>query len=102
MLFEWFRINSDEEQLEIKAKPIDITEETRRIFGLDPVEEHRIGYNIEIPEKAIIVEIDEDYMRAINNIVQNIFTHSKAAKHVNNSIRGNGKFRLEIGDDGIG
>ena len=24
------------------------------------IEEHRIGYNIEIPEKAIIVEIDED------------------------------------------
>ena len=30
VLFEWFRINSDEEQLEIKA--VDITEETRRIF----------------------------------------------------------------------
>lgn len=80
VLFEWFRINSDEEQLEIKA--VDITEETRRIFldWIPIIEEHRIGYNIEIPEKAIIVEIDEDcYMRAINNIVQNIFTHSKAA-----------------------
>ena len=101
VLFEWFRINSDEEQLEIKA--VDITEETRRIFldWIPIIEEHRIGYNIEIPEKAIIVEIDEDcYMRAINNIVQNIFTHSKAANI--SASEGNGKFRLEIGDDGIG
>ena len=42
VLFEWFRINSDEEQLEIKA--VDITEETRRIF-LDwiPIIEEQIG-----------------------------------------------------------
>lgn len=103
VLFEWFRINSDEEQLEIKA--VDITEETRRIFldWIPIIEEHRIGYNIEIPEKAIIVEIDEDcYMRAINNIVQNIFTHSKAANISITASEGNGKFRLEIGDDGIG
>lgn len=45
VLFEWFRINSDEEQLEIKA--VDITEETRRIFldWIPIIEEHRIGYN---------------------------------------------------------
>lgn len=55
------------------------------------------------PCKAIIVEIDEDcYMRAINNIVQNIFTHSKAANISITASEGNGKFRLEIGDDGIG
>ena len=53
VLFEWFRINSDEEQLEIKA--VDITEETRRIFldWIPIIEEQRIGYNIESKRKII-------------------------------------------------
>lgn len=54
VLFEWFRINSDEEQLEIKA--VDITEETRRIF-LDwiPIPSSPISsLNLPFPSDAVI------------------------------------------------
>ena len=103
VLFEWFRLNSDEEQLEIKVA--DITEVTRKILldWVPVIEEHRIIYCIEIPERAIYVEIDEScYMRIVNNIIQNTLTHSKAGQIWITAIESCDSFILQIRDDGIG
>lgn len=103
VLFEWFRLNSDEEQMEIK--PVDISEVTRKILldWVPVLEEHRMKYSIEIPERAINVEIDEScYMRIVNNIIQNTIAHSKAGQIWITAIERYDSFTLRIDDDGIG
>lgn len=103
VLFDWFRLYSDEELFYIETA--DMVETTRNILK-DWVliwEERMIDYKIDIPETSIKVDIDINcYNRIINNIIQNILDHSKAKRIVVFIAEFREKFILKICDDGIG
>lgn len=103
VLFDWFRLNSDEETFYIEV--VDIVETTREILkDWIPIwEERKIDYEIDIPETSKKVEIDINcFKRIINNIVQNILVHSKADKIVILTLVSQDEFILKISDNGIG
>ena len=103
VLFEWFRLNSNEEILQIEN--LDIAEKSRQILTdwIPILEEKGINFEIEIPEDTITVQIDFScYTRIINNIMQNILAHSQADYVYIKANEGKGAFRIKIKDNGIG
>lgn len=81
ILFDWFKLNSNDLMMEMKS--LDITELTRDILKdwIPILEEKGLYFEIQIPEKEILVETDYDgYSRIVNNILQNAISHSRATK----------------------
>ncbi len=81
ILFDWFKLNSNEFALEIQS--VEAAELTRNILidWIPIFEDKQIGYDIDIPEQPVRVKMDMDsYMRIINNLIQNLITHSQADK----------------------
>lgn len=79
VLFDWFKLNSDEFAMEIST--VEIAELTRNILidWIPIFEDKQIEYTIDIPEKPFRVKLDPDgYMRILNNLVQNVVSHSQA------------------------
>lgn len=79
VLFDWFKLNSDEFAMEISTA--EIVELTRNILidWIPIFEDKQIEYTIDIPEKPFRVELDPDgYRRILNNLVQNVVSHSQA------------------------
>lgn len=102
-LFEWFRLNSNEEVFQIEE--LDIAEKSRQILAdwIPLLEEERMEFEIEIPDSMIAVEIDGGcYSRIINNIMQNIFAHSRADTINIYADSRDGVFVMRIRDNGIG
>ena len=80
-VFDWFKLNSNEFYLDLKDT--EITELSRNIIKSWIVifEEKDIDFDIEIEEKEIICNLDQNaYARVINNIIQNAVGHSKTKK----------------------
>lgn len=80
-VFDWFKLNSNEFYLDLKDT--EITELSRNIIKSWIVifEEKNIDFDIEIEEKEIICNLDQNaYARVINNIIQNAVEHSKTKK----------------------
>ena len=80
-VFDWFKLNSNEFYLDLKDT--EITELSRNIIKSWIVifEEKDIDFDIEIEEKEIICNLDQNaYARVINNIIQNAVEHSKTKK----------------------
>ena len=80
VLFDWFKLNSDEYVLDMTE--VEITEETRNslIDWIPVFEEKKLEYNFEIPDYPIYVYLSKDgYNRILNNLIQNIITHSQAS-----------------------
>ncbi len=80
-VFDWFKLNSNEFYLDLKDT--EITELSRNIIKSWIVifEEKDIDFDIEIEEKEIICNLDQNaYTRVINNIIQNAVEHSKTKK----------------------
>ena len=80
-VFDWFKLNSNEFYLDLKDT--EITELSRNIIKSWIVifEEKDIDFDIEIEEKEIICNLDQNaYARVINNIIQNSVEHSKTKK----------------------
>lgn len=103
VLFDWFKLNSDEFALEIR--PVEAAELTRNIL-IDwiPVFENRqIYYNIDIPEQPFRVRLDPDgYMRIINNLIQNVIAHSHGDKIEIALSRQEKRMKLLLADNGVG
>ena len=81
VLFDWFKLNSDEFALEIQ--PVEAAELTRNILidWIPIFEDKQVDYDIDIPEQPVRVRLDMDsYMRIINNLIQNVIAHSHAGK----------------------
>lgn len=88
VLFDWFKLNSDEFTMEIST--VEIVELTRNILidWITIFEDKQIEYTIDIPEKPFRVKLDLDgYMRILNNLVQNVVSHSQA-DHIEISVSG--------------
>lgn len=103
VLFDWFRLNSNEFSLSVEAT--EIAELTRCILKdwIPVFREKALGYDIEIPTKRLMVNIDVDgYSRVINNLLQNVLAHSHAneiqiiMRNIENYVE------IRVQDDGVG
>ena len=81
VLFDWFKLGSNEFSMNIST--IDLTELTRNILidWIPIFEDTQVDFSIDIPEQPFRVRIDPDgYMRILNNLIQNVISHSHADK----------------------
>ena len=103
VLFDWFKLNSNEFALEIH--PVEVSELTRNILidWIPIFEDKQVDYDIDIPEQPVRVRLDMDsYMRIVNNLIQNIIAHSHADKiKIALSKQGN-HMELLLADNGVG
>lgn len=103
VLFDWFKLNSDEFVLLID--PVEAVELTRNtlIDWIPIFEDKQIDYSIDIPEQPFRVRLDPDaYMRVLNNLIQNVIVHSHADK-INISLSNqDGNMKIVVADNGVG
>lgn len=108
VLFDWFKLNSDEFAMEIRT--VEIVELTRNILidWIPIFEDKQIEYTIDIPEKPFRAKLDPDgYMRILNNLVQNVVSHSQADR-IEISVSGQDEDKsgnyivIRLADNGLG
>lgn len=103
VLFDWFKLNSNEFALEIQS--VEAVELTRNILidWIPIFEDKQIDYNIDIPEQPFYVKLDSDgYMRIINNLIQNVIAHSHADKIEISLSKHEKAMKLRLADNGVG
>lgn len=106
ILFDWFKLNSDEFALEIQK--VELGELTRNVLKdwIPIFEEKGMDYEVVIPARRLAVQVDPDaYLRIINNLIQNVLAHSHADKvEITLTVRGNKEDRVEVSvrDNGVG
>lgn len=103
VLFDWFKLGSNEFSMNIQ--PVDLTELTRNILidWIPIFEDTKIDYTFDIPEQPFRVQIDPDgYMRILNNLIQNVISHSHADE-IEITLSGQGgNIRILLSDNGVG
>lgn len=102
-LFDWFKLNSNELAMEIKT--VEAAELTRNILidWIPIFEDKRIDYLIDIPERPFKANLDADgYTRILNNLIQNVITHSHASKIEITLSEKNKNMQVVLADNGIG
>lgn len=103
VLFDWFKLNSDEFAMTIQRT--EAAELTRNILidWIPLLEDQSIEYSIEIPNQAVIANLDPDsYLRIINNLLQNVITHSQADSIDILLTKREDIMQLSISDNGVG
>ena len=103
VLFDWFKLNSDEFVLSID--PVEAVELTRNILidWIPIFEDKQIDYIIDIPEQPFRVRLDPDaYMRVLNNLIQNVIVHSHADKIQISLSKQDGNMKIVVADNGVG
>ena len=103
VLFDWFKLNSDEFTMTIQRT--EAAELTRNILidWIPLLEDQSIEYSIEIPNQAVIANLDPDsYLRIINNLLQNVITHSQADSVDIRLTKRENIMQLSISDNGVG
>ena len=84
---------------------VEAAELTRNILidWIPIFEDKQIDYRIDIPERPFLVELDQDaYMRIINNLIQNVISHSHADQIEIALSKQNGNIKILLSDNGIG
>ena len=103
VLFDWFKLGSNEFSMNIST--VDLTELTRNILidWIPIFEDTQVDFSIDIPEQPFRVRIDSDgYMRILNNLIQNVISHSHADK-IEISLSGQGgNIKILLRDNGVG
>lgn len=103
VLFDWFKLGSGEFSLNMTA--VDLTSLTRNILidWIPILEEHQIEYLIDIPEQPFRAKLDPDgYLRILNNLIQNVLSHSQADQIKISLSRKKQEITLTLADNGIG
>ncbi|MGI6018876.1 MAG: sensor histidine kinase [Marvinbryantia sp.] len=103
VLFDWFKLNSDEFALEIQS--VEAAELTRNILidWIPIFEDKQVDYDIDIPEQPVRVRLDMDsYMRILNNLIQNVIAHSHADKIKIVLSKQGDNMELLLADNGVG
>ncbi len=103
VLFDWFKLGSNEFSMNIVE--IDLTELTRNILidWIPIFEDTQVDFTIDIPEQPFRVQIDPDgYMRILNNLIQNVISHSHADKIEIALMEQNRNIKIVLSDNGIG
>ena len=103
VLFDWFKLGSNEFSMNIAE--IDLTELTRNILidWIPIFEDTQVDFTIDIPEQPFRVQTDPDgYMRILNNLIQNVISHSHADKIEVALSEQNRNIKILLSDNGIG
>ena len=103
VLFDWFKLNSNEFAIELRT--VETAELTRDILidWIPIFEDKQIAYNIDIPEQPFRVRLDTDgYMRILNNLIQNVVSHSRADRIEIALSKKNRNMEITVTDNGIG
>ena len=103
VLFDWFKLGSNEFSMNIAES--DLTELTRNILidWIPIFEDTQVDFSIDIPEQPFRVQIDPDgYMRILNNLIQNVISHSHADKIEIALSEQNRNIKILLSDNGIG
>lgn len=103
VLFDWFRLNSDEFTLSIES--VEIAELSRNILKdwIPIFHEKKLDFEIDIPEKQLMVNLDSDgYSRVVNNLVQNVIAHSQASQIKITMSEDSKMVLLRVEDNGVG
>lgn len=102
-LFEWVKLDAGEQVYHFSI--LDINEVTRNVIAewVPILESAGMEYDIDIPEKECPVRIDPNaYTRILNNLLQNILTHSGAG-HLTLGIEDEAhRVRITVADNGRG
>lgn len=80
-LFEWVKLDAGEKIFHFEV--CDLNEISRDIMAdwVPLLESHNLSYEIEIPETEYMTRVDPTaYTRILNNLLQNILTHSEASQ----------------------
>ncbi len=103
VLFDWFKLGSNEFSMNIST--MDLTELTRNILidWIPIFEDVQVDFTIDIPEQPFRVQIDPDgYMRILNNLIQNVISHSRADK-IEIALSEQGRYiKILLSDNGVG
>lgn len=103
VLFDWFKLNSNEFALEMST--VEIAELTRNMLidWIPVLEDKQIDYMIDILEQPFWVQLDPDaYMRILNNLMQNAIAHSHAGKIEIILSKQENIIQIRLVDNGIG
>lgn len=103
VLFDWFKLGSDEFAMVISI--IEAGELTRDILidWIPIFEDKQVEYHIDIPEQPFRVKLDTDgYMRILNNLIQNVISHSHADKIEIALSKERGNMKILLADNGTG
>lgn len=102
-LFEWVKLDAGEQVYHFSI--FDINELTRNVVAewVPILESADMEYDIDIPEKECPVRVDPNaYTRILNNLLQNILTHSGAG-HLTLGIEDEAhRVRITVADNGRG
>lgn len=81
LLFEWFKLNSNDQIYTLQQ--VDLAELTRNMLKdwVALFEANALDFHIDIPDERIEVSLDSDaYLRILNNLLQNVVSHSQATQ----------------------
>lgn len=102
-LFEWVKLDAGEQIFHFEL--CDLNELSRNIMidWVPLLENHNLAYEIEIPEVEYMTRVDSTaYTRILNNLLQNILTHSAASKVSLNVIETEQQAKIIVSDNGKG
>lgn len=102
-LFEWVKLDAGEQIYHFEQ--YDLNELTRNIVAdwIPVLENSHFEYDIEIPETNCTMCIDVNaYTRILNNLFQNILTHSGGNKLTLQATENEEQVQLIVSDNGIG
>lgn len=102
ILFEWFKINSNEQKYQINE--YDVNELTRQIIiGYLPIiEKKNINLEINISEEEWFLLIDKiAYERIINNLLSNALKHGKCSMIIIEIYKHKNTIIIEVTNEGI-
>ena len=102
-LFEWVKLDSGEQIFRFEA--LDLNEASRDIIAdwISILENSNFGYEFDIPEMEYLMRIDVNaYSRILNNLLQNVLTHSKGNKVIFRISENDQQARITLADNGRG
>lgn len=102
-LFEWVKLDAREQIFHFEY--IDLNELSRNIIAdwVPVLENSQFEYEIAIPETEYSIRIDSNaYIRILNNLLQNVITHSKGDKVMLSISENEEKAIITVKDNGKG
>ncbi|MGX4601805.1 sensor histidine kinase [Faecalimicrobium sp. JNUCC 81] len=102
-LFDWVKLNSGEQTFHFEI--LDLNELSRNIIAdwVPILEKNNFEYEFEIPTTEYPIRIDTNsYTRIINNLLQNIITHSEGNNMALRIFGNKQQVKIEISDNGKG
>ncbi|WP_315119652.1 HAMP domain-containing sensor histidine kinase [uncultured Clostridium sp.] len=103
VLFEWVKLDAGEQIFHFEL--FDINELSRYIIAewIPILENAGLNYDIDIPETECSVRIDLNaYTRILNNLMQNIMTHSEAKQVILRITEDTQQAKIMVTDNGKG